>query len=174
MYTFRASIPSPLLPMSAVTKYMKAATMHWSPQHLVMPAQGKCWTDIYRMSKQVSKQWHEHEWNKNHKREKISILLEKDEHRQVPMTGPHHWTTCWVMSRMRKGSCLHFWVPESPKLCHSTTCHTRLNLNAQSALDRNNSREKGLRRHLSLVQTFLRAKEVDWATCTPGWVAVGL
>ena len=59
------------------------------------------------------------EWNKNHKREKIPILLEKDGHRQVPMTGPYHWTRRWVTSRMRKGSCLHFWVPESPKLCTS-------------------------------------------------------
>lgn len=90
------------------------------------------------------------------------------------MTSPHHWTTRWVMSKMRKGSCLHFWVPESPKLCHITTRHTCLNLKAQSALDGNSSREKDPRRHLSLVHTCSRAKKVDWATCTPGWVAAGL
>lgn len=35
-------------------------------------------------------------------------------------------------------------------------------------------REKDPRRHLSLVHTCSRAKKVDWATCTPGWVAAGL
>lgn len=57
-------------------------------------------------------------------------------------------------------------------LCHITTCPTHLNLSARSALDRNNSQKKDLRRHLSLVQPFSQAKEADCAMCIPGSVVV--
>lgn len=137
-----------------------------------MPAQGKCWINIYRMSKQ-SKQAMKRAKNETKittEKKYLSYLKRMGTGTQwlVHTTGPGAKT-----SRMRKGSCLHFWVPESPKLCTSPPAIPAWTLNAPM-WDRNNSREKYPRRRLSWFKRFREQRKLTGCYRTPGWVVVGL